>query len=241
MGQHLPSTSNNMKNKVLLVEDETTLSMIISETLTEEGYDVTVAYDGEKGLEAFLHGGADIVIADVMMPHMDGFDMARRIRAVNPDVPLIFLTARSSIDDIVEGFELGANDYLKKPFKMRELLVRIQAQLKRNLRTESENTTVTIGQYTFDTVSNRLTTGNHTVELSHIESTILTYMVANKGATIASSALMELVWKHDDYYNRNSLHGYIHKLRHHLRHDRSISIINLRGIGYRLAVTNATN
>lgn len=229
-----------MRNKILLAEDEATLSTIISETLEDEGYEVIAATNGVDGLAAFRSDHPDIVIADVMMPRMDGFEMARHIRNTDPDVPLIFLTALSSISDIETGFDIGADDYLKKPFKMRELILRIRALLKRRntaIREEiPEKNEIPIGEYIFDTIGNKLTRGLHVIELSRIEAMILLFLVNHKGMTVRSSELMEFVWQHDDYYNRNSLHGYIHKLRKHLRHDPNVSIINLRGIGYRLAV-----
>ncbi len=225
-----------MKNRILLVEDESTLSTIISETLADEGYVLATAADGAEGLEYFRTHGADIVLTDVMMPRMDGFEMARRIRSLDPDVPLIFLTARSGIDDVVEGFDIGANDYIRKPFKMRELSVRIAALLKRRRKETVPDKPIEIGAYSFDTVANRLTVGERTIDLTNIEAKILAYFAARINETVESSELMELVWKHDDYYNRNSLHGFIHKLRRHLRHDPAINILNLRGIGYRLVV-----
>lgn len=226
-----------MKDRILLVEDEETLSMIISDTLVEEGYDVVVKSNGVEGINHFRSSGADMVIADVMMPLMDGFEMARKIRALDPDVPVVFLTARSSIDDMEMGFDIGCNDYIKKPFKMRELIIRIQALLKR--RSKGKAATIglkEVGRYVFDTNANRLTLGDIVICLTNIESIILSYLSAHEGETVESGTLMKLVWKHDDYYNRNSLHGFIHKLRNHLRHDPSVSIINLRGIGYRMLV-----
>ena len=230
-----------MRNKILLAEDEATLSTIISETLEDEGYEVIAVTNGVDGLAAFRSDHPDIVIADVMMPRMDGFEMARHIRNTDPDVPLIFLTALSSISDIETGFDIGADDYLKKPFKMRELILRIRALLKRRntaIREEiPEKNEIPIGEYIFDTIGNKLTRGSNVIELSRIEAMILLFLINHKGMTVRSSELMEFVWQHDDYYNRNSLHGYIHKLRKHLHHDPNVSIINLRGIGYRLAVT----
>lgn len=224
-----------MKNRILLVEDESTLATIISETLAEEGFEVAVARNGVEGLEQFRRNRADLVIADVMMPLMDGFEMARHIRATAADVPLIFLTARSSIDDIVEGFDIGANDYLKKPFLMRELIVRIRALLRRGGQTEPQGERgISIGRYTFDSTANTLVFDNRVISLTHIESRLLAYFAAHIGETVMSSELMEYIWHHDDYYNRNSLHGFIHKLRRHLRHDSAIKLLNLRGIGYRL-------
>jgi len=226
-----------MKNRILLVEDEDTLATIISETLVGEDFEVAVARNGADGFDQFRRNGADLVIADVMMPLMDGFEMARHIRATDADVPLIFLTARSSIDDIVEGFDIGANDYLKKPFKMRELIVRIRALLRRRGQTAPQaGKSIAIGRYVFDSTANTLAFEDHVVSLTHIESELLAYLAAHIGETVQSSELMEHVWHHDDYYNRNSLHGFIHKLRRHLRHDSAITLLNLRGIGYRLVV-----
>lgn len=224
-----------MNTKILLVEDEATLATIISETLADEGYEVVTACDGVEGLEYFRRAGADLVIADVMMPRMDGFEMAKRMRGLNSDVPLIFLTARSSIDDIETGFDIGANDYLKKPFKMRELIARVKALLRRG-GVRTTDSPLEVGEYTFDPVANKLVIGSVTINLTNVESKLLAYLVAHRGETVSSSELMEHVWHHDDYYNRNSLHGFIHKLRRHLRHDSEVAIINLRGIGYRLVV-----
>lgn len=125
-----------MSNKILFVEDEKDLTLIVADTLREQGYDIITAADGIEGLEKFKAEAADIVVADVMMPKMDGFTMAKEIRKLSPTVPLLFLTAKSTIDDVEEGFEIGANDYLKKPFELRELIVRIKALLRRHTPTE---------------------------------------------------------------------------------------------------------
>lgn len=228
-----------MSRRVLLVEDDTTLSMIVAETLQREGFDVTVAVNGEEGLYRFTAHGADIIVADVMMPRMDGFDMARKIRTIDAEVPILFLTAKSDIDDIVEGFELGGNDYLKKPFKMLELIVRIKALLRR--QHGCGESSCQIGSYVFHPVSQSLVfPGKEPVELSNIEAKILKELANNVGRTVDSSVLMTAIWQRDDPYSRNSLHGFIHKLRCYLRHDKSIMIINQRGIGYMLAVKCGT-
>lgn len=224
-----------MSNNILLVEDDTTLAMIISETLAREGFDVTTAGNGEDGLRKFVHHEFDVIVADVMMPRMDGFEMAQRIRQCDEQVPILFLTARSSIDDIVEGFEIGCNDYLKKPFKMLELIVRIKALMRRNRQREEQ--TFTLGSYTFDMAAQSLeTNGGSPIELTLIEAKILRELILNVGRTVEASTLMMLVWQRDDPYSRNSLHGFIHKLRHYLHHDPSIAIINQRGHGYMLVV-----
>ena len=224
-----------MKDRILLVEDDSTLSMIVSETLQRDGFEVLTAGDGEDGLRKFTRHGADLIIADVMMPRMDGFEMGRRIRQLDRNVPLLFLTAKSEIDDIVEGFELGGNDYLKKPFKMLELIVRIKALLRRNVR--EEDNLFEIGDYTLDLSTQILShKDNGGIELSLIEAKLLKELIVNVGYTVEASTIMQLIWQRDDPYSRNSLHGFIHKLRNYLRHDQSISLINQRGIGYMLTV-----
>lgn len=200
-----------MKDRILLVEDDSTLSMIISETLQRDGFDVLTAGNGEEGLKQFTRHGADLIIADVMMPRMDGFEMGRRIRQINRNVPLLFPTAKSEIDDIVEGFELGGNDYLKKPFKMLELIVRIKALLRKNVIKEDNQ--FEIGDYTLD-LSTQILSHKDTggIELSLIEAKLLKELIVNVGHTVDASTMMQLVWQRDDPYSRNSLHGFIHKL-----------------------------
>lgn len=223
-----------MTDKILLVEDDATLSMIVADTLRRDGFDVKVATDGKHGLELFAKYRPDIVVADVMMPNMDGFEMGRRLRKLDSEVPLLFLTAKSEIDDIVEGFELGANDYLKKPFKMLELIVRIKALLRRRIKPVAA--AIPIGQYTFNPETQTLSFGDKSYPLSRMESVLLKELVENTGHTVEASVLMRLLWQRDDLWSRNSLHGFIHKLRHYFRHDPSISIINQRGFGYMLTV-----
>lgn len=224
-----------MTARILLVEDDSTLSMIVSETLRRDGFDVAVAPDGEEGLRMFTRRGADLIIADVMMPHMDGFEMARRIRVIDRRVPILFLTARSEIDDVVKGFDLGGNDYLKKPFRMLELIVRIKALLGRNM--PAEECRLTIGRYILDMSAQRLDfPGRESVSLSLIEAKLLRELIINAGHTVEASTLMLLIWQRDDPYSRNSLHGFVHKLRRYLCHDSAISLINQRGVGYMLTL-----
>lgn len=225
-----------MTNKILFVEDEEDLTLIIADTLRGQGYEVVTAADGVDGLEKFRTTGADIVIADVMMPKMDGFTMAKAIRKLSPVVPLLFLTAKSTIDDVEEGFEIGANDYLKKPFELRELIVRIKALLRRYGDNRTEDIRFTIGSYTFNVTTQTLSSGDKETELSHFEAKILERLAVNIGKTVDASELMIAVWQRDEPSNRNSLHGYIHKLRRALRHDPSIAIINQRGFGYMLTI-----
>ena len=225
-----------MSNKILFVEDEEDLTLIVADTLRGQGYEVATASDGIEGLEKFKAEGADIVVADVMMPGMDGFSMAKEIRKLSTAVPLLFLTAKNTIDDVEEGFEIGANDYLKKPFELRELIVRIKALLRRYDKNRSENIKFSIGRYIFNVTTQTLSLEGRSFELSHFEAKILERLATNIGKTVDASELMIAMWQRDEPSNRNSLHGYIHKLRRALRHDPSISIINQRGFGYMLTI-----
>lgn len=227
-----------MSNKVLFVEDEADLTLIVADTLRGQGYDVITAADGIEGLEKFKTEAADIVVADVMMPKMDGFTMAKEIRKISPTIPLLFLTAKSTIDDIEEGFEIGANDYLKKPFELRELIVRIKALLRRYNTNRSEDIKFSIGRYIFNVTTQTLSLEERSVELSHFEAKVLERLATSIGKTVDASELMIAVWQRDEPSNRNSLHGYIHKLRRILRHDQSVNILNQRGFGYMLTVKN---
>lgn len=227
-----------MSNKILFVEDEEDLTLIVADTLRGQGYDVVTAADGIEGLEKFKTEAANIVVADVMMPKMDGFTMAKEIRKISPTVPLLFLTAKSMIDDVEEGFEIGANDYLKKPFELRELIVRIKSLLRRYNTNRGEDIKFSIGRYIFNVTTQTLSLEGQSVELSHFEAKILERLATSIGKTVDASELMIAVWQRDEPSNRNSLHGYIHKLRRALRHDPSISIINQRGFGYMLTVKN---
>ena len=225
-----------MSNKILFVEDEEDLTLIVADTLRGQGYEVVIAVDGEDGLEKFKTEAADIVVADIMMPKMDGVTMAKDIRKLSPTVPLLFLTAKSTIDDVEQGFEIGANDYLKKPFELRELIVRIKALLRRYGENRTEDIRFAIGAYTFNVTTQTLSFGDKETELSHFEAKILERLAINIGRTVDASELMIAVWQRDEQSNRNSLHGYIHKLRRALRHDPTISIINQRGFGYMLTI-----
>ncbi len=232
------SKSATMGNKILFVEDEEDLTLIVADTLRGQGYEVSTAPDGMTGLEKFKVEGADVVVADVMMPKMDGFSMAKEIRKSSPTVPLLFLTAKSTIDDVEEGFEIGANDYLKKPFELRELIVRIKSLLRRYGLHRTEDVRLGIGAYTFNVTTQTLSSGDKLLGLSYFEAKILERLAMNTGRTVDASELMLAVWQREDLSTRNSLHGYIYKLRRLLRHDPSIAIINQRGFGYMLTVDN---
>lgn len=208
-----------MSHKILFVEDEKDLTLIVADTLRGQGYEVITAYDGMDAIDKFRTSGANLIVADVMMPRMDGFTMAKAIRRYSPDIPILFLTAKSTIDDVEQGFAVGANDYLRKPFELRELIVRIKALLRRNGDRPSPDIKLAIGRYTFNVTAQTLAIDGNEVELSHFEARILEHLATNIGKTVDSSDLMMAVWQRDDPSNRNSLHGYIHKLRRALSLD----------------------
>lgn len=229
------------KINVLLVEDEQTLAMIVKDTLESEDFIIHTANDGEEGLHTFFNLHPDVLVADVMMPRMDGFEMVRRIRQTDKATPVLFLTARSTINDVVEGFELGANDYLKKPFGMQELIVRIKALVGKAFLSHEESSCTEkafeIGQYHFNSTTQLLTYKGIEQELSHRESEILKRLCENKSQVVNTQNILLELWGDDSFFNSRSLHVFITKLRHKLAKDESIRIINIRGIGYKL-ITN---
>lgn len=225
------------RNKVLLVEDDSTLSFIIQDALTREGFEVVSAPDGDAGLRLFRDAAPDIIVADVMMPRMDGFEMVRLVRLVNATVPVLFLTARTSLDDVVKGFGLGANDYLRKPFQILELVVRINALLKRNAPAAAEDTKIVTGDCALDFAAQRLTVGTAAIDLSHIEAVILDELFRHPNEVVEARTLMYRIWNNDDYNNLNRLHGFIYKVRKYLSRSVRLDLLNIRGIGYKLAIT----
>lgn len=224
--------------KVLLVEDELTLAMIIKDTLRDSGFNIHIAANGEEGLRLFFELRPDVLVADVMMPKMDGFEMVRRIRQTDKQTPVLFLTARSTISDVVEGFELGANDYLKKPFGMQELIIRIKALMgKACLFTEQTvSSYFEIGDYQFNPVTQTLLHAGVKQELSHRESEILKRLCENRNQVVNTQDVLLELWGDDSFFNSRSLHVFITKLRHKLSGDEQIRIVNVRGIGYKLII-----
>ena len=223
------------KDKILLVEDDSTLSFIVQDALSREGFDVVCASNGEFGLKLFKEAEPDIIVADVMMPKMDGFEMVRLIRLTAPAVPVLFLTARTALEDVVKGFELGANDYIRKPFQILELVVRIKALLKRNSQGITEDTNLIIADCSLDFASQRLVIGEETIELTHTEAVIVDELFRHPNEVVEAKTLMYRIWQNDDYNNLNRLHGFIYKLRKYLSKSTSLALLNVRGIGYKLA------
>ena len=222
---------------ILLVEDEPDLILIIRNTLTSQGFNVRIATGGEEGLRKFYAEKPDVLVADVMMPKMDGFTMVRQIRQTDQQTPVLFLTARSAIDDVVEGFELGANDYLKKPFGMMELIVRLRSLAgRRQVQTAPAPQTYRIGEITFHPDTLRLEQAAPTQQLSPREAKILELLCASKGETLYTRPLLLEIWGDDDFFNSRSLQVFISKLRRRLEPDPRIRIVNVRGEGYKLLI-----
>lgn len=225
------------KDKVLLVEDDSTLSFIVEDALIREGFEVACAPNGDAGLKLFKETSPDIIVADVMMPKMDGFEMVRLIRLTSPAVPVLFLTARTALDDVVKGFELGANDYIRKPFQILELVVRIRALLKRNRQGAAEDSYFSVGDCSLDFASQRLSVGGELIELSHTEAVIVDELFRHPNEVVEARTLMYRIWQNDDYNNLNRLHGFIYKLRKYLSMSSVLELLNVRGIGYKLATS----
>ena len=230
--------------KILLVEDEATLAIIIRDTLNSQGFQVITAENGEHGLQLFFHERPDVVVADVMMPNMDGLEMVKRIRNKDVTTPILFLTALSETEDVVRGFEAGANDYLRKPFGMLELIVRIKALVGRafvphDIPHDDSPTQYVIGDYQLDTMKEHLVyaadnADTEIIPLSHRESEILRLLCSSKGEVVDNRDILLELWSDDSYFNTRSLHVFITKLRHKLSRDSQVRIINVRGIGYKL-------
>lgn len=226
------------KYKILLVEDDSTLAYIVADALGREGFEVSCASDGEAGLEAVDVFRPDVVIADVMMPRMSGFEMVRRIRAVDPVLPVLFLTARTSVDDLVKGFDSGGNDYLRKPFQIVELVVRVKALLNRVGTFQPADEIIEVSGCRLDVVRQKLTLNGTDQSLSHIETSILCLLFARPNQVVDAETIMMNVWHNDDFGNYNRLHGFIHKLRKYLARS-ALDIVNVRSVGYRLVVTKS--
>lgn len=227
------------KISVLLVEDEPTLAGIIKDALEAENFTVSIACDGASGLEMFFQSRPEIVVSDVMMPRLSGFEMVQKIRQAGENTPVLFLTAKTSVDDIVEGFGAGGNDYLKKPFAMKELVVRITALVGRLGQVPQKNdslTEYTVGSYLFSPARRLLTylpDGEQT-ELPNRENEILRRLCAKRDRVLPAKEILLDLWGDDDFFSTRSFQVLISRLRHRLSRDKGISIVNFRGEGYKL-------
>lgn len=224
-----------VSRRILIVEDEDVLRRILTDALTCAGYEVVAAADGEQGLLLFDAHCPDLVVADIMLPRMDGFDMVRRMRSRREATQYLFLSARSDAEDVVDGFKAGASDYIRKPFAMNELLVRIEALLSR-IADADDRMVFDIGEYSYDSSAQILVRGAKSVRLSSREASILSALVRSHGKVVSSRSLLLDIWGDDSYYNLRSLNVYVSKLRSMFHADSSVEIISERGIGYKLCV-----
>ena len=223
--------------KILLVEDDENLGSITSDYLNAKGYDCTWEKDGELGYQAFTNNTFDIVILDVMMPVKDGFSTAKDIRGIDKQVPIVFLTAKSMKEDTLKGFEIGADDYITKPFNMEELIARINAIVKRTSKeTENHFDDLSIGNFTFNPKMQLLTIDDKTFNLTTKECDLLILLYKNKNDILERNHALKAVWGDDNYFNGRSMDVYIAKLRKYLKNDSSIQIINVHGRGFKLLV-----
>ncbi|MDA3954808.1 MAG: response regulator transcription factor [Bacteroidales bacterium] len=224
--------------KVLLAEDDENLGALLREYLIAKGLKTDLFVNGVLALEGFKKDKYDLCILDVMMPKMDGFTLAREIKKINAKVPFIFLTAKSLKDDVIEGFTLGADDYMTKPFSMEELLFRIKAILRRtNSNNASEtNETFIIGDYEFDSQKQILKYGDKQQKLTTKESDLLRLLCNNMNNVLERNFALKIIWQEDSYFNARSMDVYITKLRKYLKEDSSVQILNIHGKGYKLIV-----
>lgn len=224
---------------ILLCEDDENLGMLLREYLEAKGYKAELCIDGEKGYAAFKENSFDLCILDVMMPKMDGFTLASKIKELDPDVPFMFLTAKTLKEDILEGFKIGADDYITKPFSMEEVVFRIEAILRRVLGKKSKETSVfQIGQYSFDSQKQILSYGDESVKLTTKEAELLTLLSSRVNELLQRDHALKTIWIDDNYFNARSMDVYITKLRKHLRNDPNVEILNVHGKGYKLVVSN---
>jgi DNA-binding response OmpR family regulator len=227
------------KPKILLCEDDTNLGMVLKNYLELNDYDVTLERDGRLGLAAFQREKFDICLLDVMMPNMDGFTLAEEIRDVNPDVPLFFLSAKTMKDDIIQGYKLGADDYITKPFDSEVLLHKIKAILKRNeeMHREEVNAEYDLGRYHFNPRLRELSIDGKVQTLSPKENELLKMLSEYKNDLLSREIALKKIWGSDTYFNGRSMDVYIAKLRKYLKEDQAIEIVNIHGNGFRLVVS----
>lgn len=218
--------------RILLAEDEPALGQIVKESLETRNFEVILCEDGTKAYENYIKHKPEVLVLDVMMPKKDGFTLAEEIRKSDKDTPIIFLTAKSQTKDVVNGFELGGNDYLKKPFSMEELIVRIHALLNRARK--KQNDSIVLGKFHFNYTKQLLIHNNEEETLTHREAELLYHLIQKQNDVLDRSEILKKLWGDDDFFNARSMDVFITKLRKKLKKDESIQIINVRGLGYKL-------
>lgn len=223
-------------HSILLAEDDANLGTLLQTFLKSKGYDVTLAENGGLAFQLFGESNFDFCIFDVMMPEMDGFTLAKEVREIDKKVPILFLTAKSMKEDKLEGFEVGADDYLTKPFSMEELLARIQAILRRTKDEKQEQAEYMIGSIKYEPELRLLHLKNEVKKLTTKENQLLNLLVKNKNDILDRQATLRAIWGDDNYFNGRSMDVYIAKLRKALKEDESIEIMNIHGKGFKLVV-----
>jgi DNA-binding response OmpR family regulator len=222
--------------KILLVEDDPSLGFVIHDNLTLKGYDVVLCTNGDQGYTTFTKINFDLCILDVMLPRKDGFTLAQDIRAINKDVPVIFLTAKGMTEDKLAGFSIGGDDYITKPFNLEELLCRMEVFLKRNMVNDKdiEQKIFAIGAFEFDYANLTLQNKAGRKTLTQKEAEVLRLLHLNKGRVLKREEILKHVWGDDDYFMGRSMDVFISKLRKYLRDDTAVQIINYHGVGFKL-------
>ncbi|MGE5424233.1 MAG: response regulator transcription factor [Syntrophothermus sp.] len=228
------------KAKLLLVEDDPNFGNILMSYLELADYDVTLKTDGKQGLMAFRNHNYDLLILDIMMPEMDGFTLATEIRKMNQEIPFIFLTAKTLKEDVLEGFRIGADDYLMKPFDSEVLLYKIAAILKRGgMQTTDEEPVINIGHFSFDIRLRTLTIGNEVNTLSPKEAGLLKLLATSRDGILARKDALLKIWGNEDYFTTRSMDVFMARLRKYLKKDPSVEILNIHGNGFRLVVKSS--
>lgn len=223
------------KIRILLVEDDPNLGSVLQDYLQLKGYEVELAANGAAGLKLFKNNGFSLCILDVMMPVMDGFALAENIRKTNSQIPIIFLTAKSMIEDKIKGFNIGADDYIVKPFSTEELLLRIKAVMKRVIN-ESAQDKIVIGSFVFYPEKQLLENGSTQIKLTFKENSLLKLLAENINQVVQRDVALENIWTDTSYFTARSMDVYISKLRNYFKSDTSIEIINIHGCGYKLMI-----
>ena len=222
------------KINILLAEDDKNLGMILKAYLDAKGYPATLCTNGEMAFDAFKMGIYDFCIFDIMMPIMDGFTLAKKVKEISPHVPIIFLTAKTMQEDILEGFEIGADDYITKPFSMDELLMRIRAVYNRSKASVGSPTTFALGSYTFDAARHLLSNSQESIKLTSKESDLLLLLCENMGKTLERPVALSKIWNEVSQENARSMDVYITKLRRYLKEEPKIELQNVHGVGFKL-------
>ncbi|MBK7220488.1 MAG: response regulator transcription factor [Saprospiraceae bacterium] len=222
------------KARILYVEDDETLSFVTSDNLSLNGYDVVHCLDGESALTAFGNGHFDLCLLDVMLPKKDGFSLASDIRKKNPEIPILFLTAKSMKEDRINGLKLGADDYITKPFSIEELILKIEVFLKRKFINIKQANKFTIGKLTFDYKNLTISAGDSEKTLTQREADLLKLLIENKNNVIKREEILERVWGQNDYFLGRSMDVFISRLRKYLSDDENLKIDNIHGVGFKL-------